>query len=224
MRILIVEDDEELRELLRRSLAAEAYAVDTANNGETGSFLARTNPYRIVILDYNLPNKKGDEVCKELRQAGITCPVLIVSVESEVADKVHLLESGADDYMCKPFSFTELVARIKSLVRRPYHIQEPVLTLEDLSIDTESKLVTKAGKGVYLTRKEYMLLECMARRSGQILTRSEIMEEVWNNETDPFSNTVEAHIRNLRKKIEGGRKKKLIHTVPGRGYKLDYSR
>lgn len=221
MRILIIEDDAELREILRKSLTAESFAVDTADNGETGSYIARTNQYNLIILDYILPGKRGDEVCRELRATGTLCPILIISVESEVPDKVHLLEAGADDYLCKPFSFTELVARIHSLLRRPYEIKEPVLTLDDLTIDTAAQTVSKSGENVYLTRKEYMLLECMARKSGQIISRSQIMEEVWNNDSDPFSNTIEAHIRNLRKKIDGGGRRRYIQTIPGRGYKLD---
>lgn len=221
MRILVIEDDDELRELLKKSLEAETFIVDTADNGEKGSYIARTNRYNLIILDYLMPQKNGDQVCKELRSTGVTCPVLIISVQSEVADKVNLLECGADDYMCKPFSFTELVARIHSLLRRSYDIKEPVLMLDDLTIDTEAKLVTKSGRNIYLTRKEYMLLECMARKSGRIMTRAEIMEEVWGNDTDPFSNTVEAHVRNLRKKIETDPRERCIHTIPGRGYKFD---
>lgn len=221
MRILIIEDDDELKDLLKQSLKAEAFSIDTASTGSEGSYLARTNRYNLILLDYMLPHKNGDTVCKEIRLAGVTCPIIIVSIESEIVDKVHLLESGADDYVCKPFSFNELLARIHSLLRRPYVIQEPVLTLDDLTIDTNARNVSKQGRQIYLTRKEYMLLECFARKAGKIITRSEIMEEVWNNDTDPFSNTVEAHVRNLRKKIEDSSEKRYIHTIPGRGYKFD---
>lgn len=221
MRILIIEDDPELREILRKGLSAESFAVDTADNGEAGSYIARTNQYNLILLDYILPEKRGDQVCREIRKAGITCPIMAMSVESEVPDKVHLLEAGADDYLCKPFSFTELVARIHTLLRRPYEIRQPVLTLDDLTIDTAAHTVKSSGKNIYLTRKEYMLLECMARKSGQIISRSQIMEEVWENDSDPFSNTIEAHIRNLRKKLGEGARRKYIHTVPGRGYKFD---
>lgn len=220
MRILIIEDNDELRSLLKTTLSAEMFTVDTADNGETGSYIARTNHYNLILLDYKLPGKDGDIVCRDLRTSGVTCPILIISVESETPDKVHLLESGADDYLCKPFSFTELVARIQALMRRPYEIKDAVLTIEDLTVDTNNHTVSRDGKNIYLTRKEYMLLECMARKSGQVISRNEIMEEVWDNDTDPFSNTIEAHVRNLRKKI-GGSRKKYIQTVPGRGYKLD---
>ncbi len=221
MRILVIEDDDELRGLLKKSLEAENFTVDTADNGEIGSYVARTNRYNLVVLDYLMPKKNGDQVCKELRAAGITSPILIISVQAEVAAKINLLECGADDYLCKPFSFSELVARIHSLLRRSYDIKDPVLRLDDLTIDTEAKSLTKSGKGIYLTRKEYMLLECMAKRIGHVITRSEIMEEVWGNDTDPFSNTVEAHVRNLRKKIETSAHERYIHTIPGRGYKFD---
>jgi len=221
MRILIIEDDAELREALRKSLAAESFVVDTADNGESGSYIARTNSYNLILLDYLLPVKNGDKVCQEIRAAGINAPILAMSVKTEVPDKIELLQSGADDYLCKPFAFSELLARINALLRRPYQIQEPILTLEDLTIDTMAQQVNTSGKPVYLTRKEYMLLECMARKSGQVVTRQQIMEEVWNNDVNPFSNTIESHVRNLRKKIERGSKRKYIHTIPGRGYKLD---
>lgn len=224
MRILIIEDDAELRESLRKGLSAENYTVDTADNGETGSYVARTNQYGLIVLDYILPGKDGYQVCRDLRAAGVKAPILVLSIIDDVVDKVQLLEAGADDFMTKPFSFSELFARIRSLTRRPYNIQEPTLTLDDLTIDISAQVVKKSGKSIYLTRKEYMLLECMAKKPGQILSRAQIMEEVWNNDTDPFSNTVEAHVRNLRKKIEkGSKKRKYIHTVPGRGYKFDHA-
>lgn len=227
MRILIIEDDKDFREILQTSLEAESFVVDTASDGQSGSYIARTNHYNLIILDYLLPGKNGDQVSKEMRLAGIQIPILVMSVKTEPYDKVLLLDSGADDYLCKPFAFTELMARIRSLMRRPYDTQSPVLTLDDLTIDTEAKEVFRDGQEVYLTRKEYMLLECMTRKCGKIVTRAEIVEEVWDNETDPFSNTVEAHIRNLRKKLRkagsanGDTEKEYIHTISGRGYKVD---
>jgi DNA-binding response OmpR family regulator len=206
MRILIIEDDAGLREILKTSLQAESFVVDTASDGYSG-----------------LPGKNGDVLCKELRAHGIKVPILVMSVRTEVPDKILLLDNGADDFLCKPFAFSELMARIRSLMRRPYETQEPTLILDDLTIDTATKEVYRSGDAVYLTRKEYMLLECMTRKCGKIVTRAEIVEEVWDNEADPFSNTVEAHIRNLRKKLKDkkGGEKQYIHTIPGRGYKVD---
>lgn len=222
MRILIIEDDADFREIMKTNLQAESFVVDTADDGDSGSYTARTNHYNLIILDYLLPGKNGDTVCRELRKQGIKTPILVMSVKTEVPDKILLLDSGADDYICKPFAFSELMARIRTLMRRPYETLQPTLVLDDLTIDTETKEVYRSGDTVYLTRKEYMLLECMTRKCGKIVTRAEIVEEVWDNEADPFSNTVEAHIRNLRKKLnKGGTDKKYIHTIPGRGYKVD---
>lgn len=220
MRVLIIEDDQETREVLEQHLASEAYTVDTADNGETGSYIARTNDYDLILLDNILPKKSGLEVCKEIRASGKKTPIILISVISEIQHKVALLESGVDDYITKPFSFAELHARMKALLRRPYTISEEVITLNDLTIDTSRHMVTKGEKRIYLTRKEFMLLECLMKNGGQVVTRAQIMERVWNYDSDPFSNTIEAHIRNLRKKIDKGRKK-LIHTVSGRGYKID---
>ncbi len=221
MRILVVEDDALLRESLKRGLTAEGYVVDTAEDGENGSYIARTNTYSLIVLDYMLPSKNGDEICRELREKGVNTPIIITSVRSEIPQKVELFKAGADDYLCKPYSFLELIARIKTLMKRPYAIQNAVMTLDDLTIDIESQQVDVSGERVYLTRKEFMLLGCMARKCGKVISRTEIMEEVWNNDSDPFSNTVEAHIRNLRKKLEIKNNKRFIHTIPGRGYKLD---
>jgi DNA-binding response OmpR family regulator len=223
MRILIIEDDAGLREILKTSLQAESFVVDTASDGYSGSYVARTNHYNLILMDYLLPGKNGDVLCKELRAHGIKVPILVMSVRTEVPDKILLLDNGADDFLCKPFAFSELMARIRSLMRRPYETQEPTLILDDLTIDTATKEVYRSGDAVYLTRKEYMLLECMTRKCGKIVTRAEIVEEVWDNEADPFSNTVEAHIRNLRKKLKDkkGGEKQYIHTIPGRGYKVD---
>ncbi len=220
MRILLIEDDDMLRDSLQRNLSGSGFIVDVADNGETGSYIARTNKYHLIILDGLLPHKSGITICEEIRSAKIACPILIVSVIDDPKEKVALLNGGADDYMVKPFSFAELVARIYSLTRRPYQMEEPVLQLDDLTVDIGLQRVSKEGREIYLTKKEYLLLECMARRPGKIITRAEILEDAWNNDADPFSNTIEAHIRNLRKKIDKG-PRKYIHTIPGRGYKLD---
>ncbi|MEN9649676.1 MAG: hypothetical protein RL094_643 [Candidatus Parcubacteria bacterium] len=220
MRVLIIEDDEQTRKALEAHLTSESYTVDTADNGETGSYIARTNDYDLILLDNMLPKKMGLDVCKDIRNAGKKTPIILVSVVSDIQEKVALLESGADDYLTKPFSFSELHARMKALLRRPYTISEEVITLDDLTVDVSRHTVKKGEKNVYLTRKEFMLLECLMKNGGQVVSRAQIMEQVWNYDSDPFSNTIEAHVRNLRKKLDKG-KKKLIHTVSGRGYKLD---
>ncbi len=223
MRVLIIEDDQETREAIAMHLQNESYIVDTADNGENGSYIARTNEYDIILLDNILPKKTGLDVCKDIRLTGKKTPIILLSVIGDISEKVKLLESGVDDYLTKPFSFSELHARMKALLRRPYTISEQVITLDDLTVDVTRHTVKKGEKNVYLTKKEFMLLQCLMQKGGQVVSRSQIMEQVWNYDSDPFSNTVEAHIRNLRKKIDKGRKK-LIHTVSGRGYKIDRQR
>lgn len=224
MRILIIEDDRELRQALQKALTDESFVVDTADNGEGGSYTARTNHYDLILLDYLLPGKNGDTVCKELRALQVHVPILLMSIKTSTLDKVNLLESGADDYLCKPFSISELLARMRALMRRPYKIEQTTFSLDDLTINRSAQEVSVAGERVYFTKKEYMLLDCMAQKCGQVVTRAHIIETVWDNEADPFSNTIEAHVRNVRKKIEEKHKKRYIHTIPGRGYKLDINK
>ena len=220
MRILLIDDDLELREILRVNLESEGFIVDTASDGESGSYTARTNQYNLIILDNILPKKSGLIVAREIRASHGNAPILLISVCTDSAEKVKLLESGVDDYLTKPFAFAELVARVKALVRRPYNITEPVMTLDDLTIDSTRHEVIRDNKRLYLTRKEFMLLECLMQSSGKVVSRGQLMDHVWNQEADPFSNTIEAHIRNLRKKVDT-KKRKLIHTISGHGYKID---
>lgn len=221
MRILIIEDDEHLRLSLKRGLEAEFFTVDHVGDGTNGSYIARTHDYQLIIVDYILPGKDGLEIVKDIRNNRINSPIMIMSVRSETDDKVNLLESGADDYIVKPFTYSEFRARVHALTRRNYKITEEVLTIDDLTLDANKTEVTKDGKRIYLTRKEYLILHSLMKRKGEVVTRSELLEEVWNRETDPFSNTVEAHVRNLRKKVDGDNEKRIIHTIPGRGYKAD---
>jgi two-component system copper resistance phosphate regulon response regulator CusR len=220
MRILVVEDEKSISDFLKTSLEEECFVVDVASDGEEGSFLARTNDYDLVILDNVLPKKSGKEVCQDLRGRGRLTPIIMLSAKAEVSDKVDLLDTGADDYLAKPFSFIELKSRIKALLRRPRNVEGSVLKVDDLEVDTREHSVKRAGKEVYLTRKELMLLEFLMRNKGAVVSRSAIMEHVWDIHADPFSNTIESHIFSLRKKIGGAGGKKLIHTIPGRGYKL----
>ncbi len=221
MRILIIEDDAETRDFLKMSLETESFAVDTAYDGDKGSYMARTNDYDLIILDHTLPLKSGAVVCKDIRKTGKLTPIIMLSVVDNVETKIDLLTLGADDYVSKPFSFEELLARIRALLRRPQLIQNSILQVSDLVLDINKQSVKRGTKGVYLTKKQFSLLEYLMKNKGKVLSRGMIMEHVWNIESDPFSNTIEAHILNLRKRIRGGNKRELIHNVPGRGYKID---
>ena len=223
MRLLIVDDDEILLESLKRNLEAETFAVDVAETGEKGSYLARVNDYDLVILDNTLPNKNSTEVCRDIRHANKRMPIIIISETDTTQEKVSLLREGADDYLTKPFCVEELNARIGALLRRPTSQNKPIFDIDNIKLDSQLKQVTRGEKHVYLTRKEFALLEYMMRNKGAVLSRSMIMEHVWDNETDPFSNTIECHIRNLRKKI-CSKRRRLIHNIPGRGYKIDVLR
>ena len=220
MRLLIVEDNKDVSDFLKVSLKNECFAVDVASDGEKGCFLALTNDYDLILLDYVLPKKDGRQVCEEIRNAGKTVPILVLSVRSEVATKADILNIGADDYLTKPYSFEELLARIKALLRRPKQIESEVLRIDDLILDTKKHLVKRGKKEIYLTHKQFMLLEYLMKNQGMVLSRGMIMEHVWDMEGDLFSNTIETHISALRRKIKSPQKRKLIQTVPGRGYKI----
>lgn len=220
MRILIIEDNADIRNLIKVGLEAESFIVDMAEDGEKGSYIARTNDYDLIILDYMMPKKLGPEVCAEIRKAGKKMPILLLSVQNEVADKVKLLRCGADDYMTKPFSFEELVARIRALLRRPHPMKEEVFEIGNVKLNSRTQEVSKGKTNVYLTKKEYSLLEFLLRHKGEVVSRGMIMEHVWDLDGNPFSNTIETHIFNIRKKIEQGKNGRLIHNIPGRGYKI----
>lgn len=220
MHILVVEDEKEISDFLRVSLEAECFAVDTAFDGEAGSYLGRTNNYDLIILDNILPKKEGREACKEIRAVGKTTPIIMLSVKSETVTKVDLLNAGADDYMTKPFSFAELLARMRALLRRPKEMEDEILTISDLIIDIRRHTVRRANKEIYLTRKEFVLLSYLLRNAGSAMSRGMIMEHVWDMQMDSTSNTIESHILSLRKKIDAKSNKKLIQTVPGIGYKI----
>lgn len=220
MKLLIIEDNISIRNVLRMSLEAENYIIDDVGDGERGSYFARVNKYNLIILDNILPKKMGKQVCSEIRDAGVTTPILLLSAKSDVNSKIDLLESGADDYLTKPFSFEELKARIKALTRRPSVIKPSLLKLGNLIIDTNNFEIKKNGKKIYLTRKEFSLLNLLIENTGNVVSRGTIMEFVWESSADPFSNTIETHIRNIRRKI-GDDNKRFITNVPGRGYKIN---
>ncbi len=220
MKILLVEDDESISKVLKNGLETELFAVDVATDGEEGSLMGRSNDYDLIILDVTLPKKNGLEVLADIRNKGKTVPVLVLSIESETDLKVKLLDAGADDYLNKPFSFKELLARIRALLRRPKKIEAEVLSADDLKLNAKSHTVIRGGKDIHLTRKEFMLLELLMKNQGDVISRGMINEHVWDNEADPFSKTIESHILSLRRKINLNGKKRLIETISGRGYKI----
>ena len=221
MRVLIIDNDDKLVCFLRLGFEAECFAVDNASNGKEGSFLARTTEYDVIILENALLHKTGKEVCLEIRNQGKMTPILVLSHIDDVATKVDLLHAGADDYMVKPFSFDELLARVRALLRRPLTMVGDVLNVGGLCMDINRHLVTCDGKAIRLTCKEFTLLEYLMRNQGMVLSRASIMDHVWDMYADPFSNTIESHILSVRKKISTLSERKLIHTISGIGYIMD---
>ncbi|MBF0571770.1 MAG: response regulator transcription factor [Candidatus Omnitrophica bacterium] len=220
MRILIVEDERRIASLVARGLKEEHYAVDIANDGEQGLYLAEINPYDLIILDIMLPDYKGVDICRTLRSKGINTPILMLTARSSIKDKVTGLNAGADDYLTKPFSFEELLARVKVLLRRPTSHKTPILKVADLELNQLSHEVKRMDKAIVLRSKEFALLEYFMIHAGQMISRSMISEHVWNEEFDSMSNVIDVQVRNLRSKIDDGFKKKLIHTLRGSGYIL----
>jgi two-component system copper resistance phosphate regulon response regulator CusR len=221
MRALVIDDEEGLREIITRHLRSECFAVDTAKDGAEGSYMARTNNYDIIICDNLMPQKNGRIVCEEIRATGNSVPILMLSVLGETREKIALINAGADDYMLKPFSLDELMARVRALMRRPDKVVSEILTLGDITIDIRQQSVKRGSKHIYLTRKEFMLAEYLLRNVGAVMSRGMIMEHVWDMSSDPFSNTIESHILSLRKKIGDTAKDRIIKTVPGRGYMIE---
>ncbi len=222
MRILVVEDEHKIAQSLKKGMEQEAYAVDVAYDGEAGFDLAASENYSAIILDLMLPKMDGMVICAKLRERGMHTPILMLTAKGELGDKVAGLNSGADDYLAKPFAFAELLARVKALTRRPQHVIQTQLKVEDLTLDTTIFEVRRAGKTITLSRKEFALLEYLMRHSGKILAKDQIMQNVWSYESDILPNTVEVFIGYLRKKIDRAfpKTKELIQTVRGFGYKI----
>jgi len=220
MRILIIEDEKQLINVISRRLKEEGYAVDKAMDGKTGLNYAEAVNYDCIILDIMLPGIDGFYILKRLRARKISTPVLILTAKDTVTDKVTGLDSGADDYISKPFSFDELLARIRALLRRKEDKRENIITMDDLTLDPISREVHRGEDLIQLTSKEYSILEYLLRNRGKVLTKSQIAEHVWNYDFEYNSNIVEVYIRYLRKKLDEGYKNKLIHTVRGAGYVL----
>ena len=221
MKVLIIEDDTSTAEMIRAGLHSKSHTSDISNDGADGSFMARSYEYDAIILDYSLPKKDGLRVCSDIRTAGKMVPIIFLSLTDDTDIKVRALDHGADDYMTKPFSLNELQARLTAVTRRPTVIQQSVLTVDNLTLDPTRHAVARGGAPIHLTRKEFNLLEYLMRTPGSIVSRALIIEHVWTADSDPFSNTVEAHIRNIRKKINIKRAPNLIGNVPGRGYVID---
>jgi DNA-binding response OmpR family regulator len=220
MRILVVEDQKQLADIIKRGLSEEGYAVDAANTGEEGEMLAEGIPYDLIILDIILPHRNGLEVCQNLRHKKIKTPVLMLTAKDSVSDKVKGLDSGADDYMIKPFAFAELYARVRALLRREENVVPQKLQVGDLVIDISSRQVTRGQKKIELTGKEYAILEYLMRHPNIVITRLMLEQHVWNLEFDSTSNLVDVFIRRLRVKIDEGDKDSLIQTVKGAGYRI----
>ena len=219
MRILLVEDDLKIASFIIKGLKSVGYAVDHADNGVDGLHLALTEPYDTGIIDLMLPELDGLSLIKKLRQAKLNTPILILSAKGSTADRVQGLQTGSDDYLTKPFAFSELVARVQALIRRGSGVAEPsCLTLENLSIDLITRQVKRGENEITLQPLEFSLLEYLMRNSGRVVSKTMIMEHVWDYHFDPQTNVVEARICKLREKIDKGYKNKLIHTIRGAGY------
>ena len=224
MKILVVEDEKKAAGYLRKGLAENGYVVDLAADGEDGLTLARSGSYELVILDVMLPGRDGWSVLGELRRGGLQTPVLFLTARDSLADRVKGLNLGADDYLVKPFAFSELLARVRSILRRGPVRREETLKHADLEIDLVRHRAARGGRKIDLTPKEFALLALLARRAGEVLSRTAIAEEVWDMNFDGGTNVVDVHVRRLRSKVDDPHDRKLIHTVRGMGYVLDESR
>ena len=220
MRILVVEDERKIAEFLKKGLKAEGYAVDVAGDGEEGHFLAGTGDYDLLILDLRLPKMAGITLCRTLRAEKFAAPILMLTVRDSVKDKVLGLDSGADDYLTKPFDFEELLARVRALLRKRGAAEETRFQVDDLVIDLLSHTASRASAAIPLTAKEFSLLEYLMRIAGVVVSRAMIAEHVWDIHFDSFSNVIDVSINHLRSKVDKDFPKKLIHTVRGRGYVL----
>ncbi len=224
MRLLVIEDEHKIAGALKKGLEQEGYAVDVQYDGKLGLAFATTEEYDAIILDLMLPGLDGISVCREIRAKGISTPILMLTAKDQTHEKVVGLNHGADDYMVKPFSFEELLARIKALTRRPKEALRPVLGYEDLSLDTIGYSVKRAGTEIKLSAKEFALLEYLLHHPNQIVTRDRIINHIWDYDADVLPNTVEVYIGYLRNKIDKPFKKPFIHTVRGFGYRFGDTR
>jgi DNA-binding response OmpR family regulator len=220
MRILLVEDDKRIARFLAKGLREHAFAVDVTTDGDDAIYKSSVNDYDAVILDVMIPGRDGFQVCRDLRAAGSTVPIIMLTARDAVQDRVDGLDSGADDYLTKPFEVAELLARLRALLRRSRVIRPAAIRIADLLLDTRAQRATRNGRELRLTTKEYALLEYLAREQGRIVSRGEIAEHVWDESFDPLTNLIDVHINRLRRKVDNGFPTRLIHTRRGAGYML----
>ena len=220
MRILVVDDDTRLCSIVRRGLLEEAYAVDVAYDGEEGEYMAEVNPYDLIILDIMMPKKDGIQVCRELRARRVNTPILMLTARDAVEDRVRGLDAGADDYMVKPFSFSELLARLRALLRREAMTKSPEIAVGDLVLNTLTRQVRRGDRTIDLTTKEYVILEYFMRHPNAVVTRTTLEEHAWDYDFDSMSNLVDVYIRRLRRKLDDEDGESLLQTVRGAGYRL----
>lgn len=218
MRILIAEDEKSLNTIISKKLTSDGYSVDSCYDGEEAINILSYTEYDAVVLDIMMPKADGYEVLRALRNAGRSTPVLFLTAKDSVSDKVKGLDSGANDYLVKPFAFEELTARLRALTRTSFGMNGNVIKVADLSLDCSTQKVTRAGKTIVLSGKEYALLEYLMRNKGIIISREKIEDHIWNFSYEGGTNVVDVYISYLRKKIDDGQTKKLIHTIRGRGY------
>jgi DNA-binding response OmpR family regulator len=223
MKILVIEDEHRIANTIKEGLEQERYTVDVAYDGETGYDLASTEDYDVIVLDLMLPKMNGLEISQKLRQEDIHTPILMLTAKGQIQDKIKGFNSGADDYLTKPFSFEELLARLRALSRRPKKVLTDVLKVKDLTINLNNFKIKRNNSDIELTSKEFSLLEYLMRNSGRVLNKEQIISHIWNYESDVLPNTVEVYIKTLRKKIDRpfSDQKPLIHTIRGFGYKLE---
>jgi DNA-binding response OmpR family regulator len=220
MRLLLVEDDARIARFVAKGLREQAYAVDVASTGDDALYQAAINTYDLVILDVMIPGRDGFAVCRELRKLGQRMPILMLTARDAVEDRITGLDHGADDYLTKPFEFRELLARLRALLRRSGELRPAKISVADLVLDSAAQSVSRAGRAVSLTAKEYALVEYLARNAGRVVGRAEIAEHVWDESFDPFSNLIEVYINRLRRKIDADSTKPLLQTRRGAGYVL----
>ncbi len=220
MRLLLVEDDPRIARFVAKGLQEQSYAVDAVANGHDAVYQVEINDYDLVILDVMIPGLDGFATCRAIRNVGKRMPILMLTARDGVEDRIHGLDSGADDYLTKPFEFGELLARLRALLRRPTELRSPQIVVGDLVLDTASQTAKRGARSTPLTAKEYALLEFLARNAGRVVGRAEIAEHVWDESFDPFSNLIEVYVNRLRRKIDEGSAKPLLHTRRGSGYVL----
>ena len=220
MRVLVVEDSRRLAGIVKRGLLEEGYAVDNAYDGEEAEYMAESTPFDLIVLDIMLPKKDGITVCRDLRAKKVNTPILMLTAKDSVEDKVTGLDSGADDYLVKPFAFSELLARLRALLRREVLPKIQKLQIGELALDPQSREVWRNGDRVDLTAKEYAIIEYFMRRPNAVVTRTMLGESVWDYEFDGLSNIIDVYVRRLRRKIDREGQESLIQTVRGAGYRL----